>query len=65
MSVLKSGRPSVSKSKALELLEKEETVKINMNVTKNFHKDVKRYALENDMTITELIHKSLKEYMSK
>lgn len=65
MSLLKSGRPSVNKNKALELLEKEEVVKININVKKNFHKDIKRYALEKDTTITELIHKSLQEYMKK
>jgi predicted HicB family RNase H-like nuclease len=65
MSLLKSGRPSVNKNKALELLEKEEIVKINMNVKKSFHKNIKRYALEQDITITELIHKSLQEYMNK
>ena len=65
MSLLKSGRPSVNKNKALELLEKEEIVKINMNVKKSFHKNIKRYALEQDITITELIHKSLQEYMNR
>jgi hypothetical protein len=63
MSLLKSGRPSIKKNKALELLEKEEIVKINMNVKKSFHKKVKRYALEKDITITELIHESLHNYM--
>lgn len=65
MSLLKSGRPSVNKNKALELLEKEEIVKINMNVKKSFHKAVKRYALEQEITITELIHKSLYDYMNR
>jgi hypothetical protein len=61
MSLLKSGRPSENKNKALKLLEKD--IKININITKNFHKEVKRYALEKDITITELIHNSLQEYM--
>jgi signal recognition particle GTPase len=63
MSLLKSGRPSENKNKALKLLEKDIIVKININITKNFHKEVKRYALEKDITITELIHNSLQEYM--
>ncbi len=65
MSLLKSGRPSANKNKALDLLQKEEIVKININVKKNFHKDIKRYALEHEMTITQLIHKSLQEYIKK
>ena len=63
MSLLKSGRPSENKKKALKLLERDTIVKINMNITKTFHKEVKRYALEQEITITELIHKSLQEYM--
>lgn len=66
MSVLKSGRPSINKEKALQQLEeKEELMKMNLNITKSFHKEIKRYALEHDMTIKELIHKSLYKYMKK
>lgn len=66
MSVLKSGRPSINKEKALQQLEqKQDLTKMNLSITKSFHKEIKLYAVENDMTITELIHKSLKEYMKK
>lgn len=66
MNVLKTGRPSVNKVKALLQLEnKQDIMKMNINIAKSFHKEVKRYALENDITITELIHKSLQEYMRK
>lgn len=66
MSLLKAGRPSVNKVKALQQLEeKQDLTKMNLNVAKSFHKEIKRYALENDITLTELIHKSLQEYMKK
>lgn len=65
MSLLKSGRPSLNKDKALRLLEDEKMVKINMNITKSFHKEIKRFALEKDITITELVLNSLLEYMKK
>ena len=38
---------------------------MNINIQKKFHKEIKRYALESDITITELIHKALHEYMKK
>lgn len=65
MSLLKTGRPSINKEKALQQLEQQEFTKMNLNITKSFHKEIKRYALEHDMTIKELIHKSLYEYMKK
>lgn len=66
MSLLKTGRPSVNKIKALQQLEdKDEIVKMNFNIAKGFHKEIKQYALNKDITIKELIHKALKEYMNK
>ena len=66
MNTLKIGRPSVNKAKALKLLDnKQDVMKMNINIAKTFHKEIKRYALENDITITELIHISLQEYMNK
>lgn len=66
MSLLKTGRPSINKVNALKQLEeKKDIMKMNINIIKSFHKEIKRYALENDMTITDLIHKSLQEYMKK
>jgi predicted HicB family RNase H-like nuclease len=66
MSVLKTGRPSMDKVAAFKLMEeKQEVTKMNLNIPKSFHKEIKRYALEHDITLTELIHKSLQEYMKK
>lgn len=66
MSLLKTGRPSINKVKAFQQLnDKQDIMKMNINIAKNFHKEIKRYALENDITITELIHKSLQDYMKK
>jgi len=66
MKLLKTGRPSVNKIKALEQLQdKPDMVKMNININKSFHKEIKRYALENDMTLTELIHISLQKYIKK
>lgn len=61
--LLKAGRPSENKSKFLSQLETDEVVKMNINIKKGFHKDVKRFALENNITVTELIHKALYLYM--
>lgn len=65
MSLLKPGRPSTNKENALKLLEKEKIVKININIAKSFHKEIKRFALEKDINITELVINSLQEYMKK
>ena len=66
MSILKVGRPSIAKAKAIEQInEKEGSIKMNLNVTKSFHKEIKLFALEHDMTVTHLIHKALYEFMKK
>lgn len=66
MSLLKTGRPSISKEKALKKLEDGKDIsKLNINIAKDLHKEVKRYALENDTTITEIVHLSLKQYIKK
>jgi len=66
MSLLKAGRPSINKEKALKQLEiKNDVMKMNINISKSFHKEIKRFALENDMTVTELIQISLHEFMNK
>ena len=66
MSLLKAGRPSVNKEKSFKQLEsKNDVMKMNINILKSFHKEVKRFALENDMTVTDLIQISLHEFMSK
>lgn len=56
----------MDKVAAFKLMEeKQEVTKMNLNIPKSFHKEIKRYALEHDITLTELIHKSLQEYMKK
>lgn len=64
MSVLKVGRPT--KEKLLQQLkDKPEISKMSLNIDKDFHKNIKFYALEHNLTITELIHKALHKYMQK
>jgi hypothetical protein len=66
MSLLKTGRPSSNVDRALKQLDNaQDVMKMNINITKSFHKEVKYYALKHDITITELIKRSLQEYMSK
>lgn len=65
MSSLKSGRPSVNKEKALKQLENNKNANLVVKVERSFHKEIKRYALEHDLTIGELVHKSLRAYMGK
>ena len=65
MSVLKAGRPSNDKMKLMNRLAKEETIKMNININKQFHKEVKQYALSKDITVTDLILTSLRLYMKK
>ena len=63
--MLKSGRPSANKEKILNNLQEEETVKINMNIPKSFHKKIKKFAIDHDMTLTDLVKSSLYQYMNK
>jgi hypothetical protein len=65
MSSLKTGRPSINKEKALKQLEDNKNANLVVKVDKNFHKEIKHYALENDITLSELVHKSLRAYMGK
>ena len=41
------------------------TSRINILVTKSFHKEIKQRALDEDTTITEMIIKVMKEYLKK
>ena len=65
MSSLKTGRPSINKEKALKQLEDNKDANLVVKVDKSFHKEIKRYALENDITLSELVHKTLRAYMGK
>lgn len=64
--LLKAGRPSDSQTKLLkQLADQDETMKMNINIKKSFHKDIKRHALEHDITVTELVHQALQDYIKK
>ena len=66
MNMLKAGRPSVKKEMALKSVgEQKQLVKTNINMEKSFHRRIKQYALDHEITITELIHLSLNEYIRK
>lgn len=67
MSLLKAGRPLSKKEKALASVQdtEEETIRMNVNISKIFHKRIKQKALDEDTTVTEIVIKALNEYMSK
>jgi predicted HicB family RNase H-like nuclease len=67
MSLLKAGRPISKKEKAIASVKdiEEETIRMNVNISKAFHKQIKQKALDEDTTVTEVVIKALKEYMSK
>lgn len=65
MSSLKTGRPSIHQEKVFKQLEDNKYANLVVKVDKSFHKEIKRYALENDITLSELVHKSLRAYMGK
>jgi len=66
MTLLKSGRPT-NKQKAIEEVQKtkEDTVRMNVNISKVFHKQIKQKALDENITVTELVCKAVKGYISK
>lgn len=66
MTLLKTGRPS-KKDKAIASVQDsgEETVRMNVNVPKQFYRKIKQRALDEDTTVTEIVVKAVNEYMSK
>lgn len=66
MSILKPGRPT-NKQKAIEGVRdiKETFIRMNVNITKDFHKKIKQRALDQDITVTELIHKAVDKYLNE
>jgi predicted HicB family RNase H-like nuclease len=67
MSLLKAGRPTSKKERAIASVQEteEENVRMNINISKAFYKKIKLMALDKDITITDLVIKALNEYMSK
>lgn len=66
MNTLKTGRPS-RKEKIIASVQKvdEPTIRMNVNIPKEFHKKIKQKALDEDITVTELVVKAVNEYLSK
>lgn len=66
MSNLKTGRPS-KKEKAISSVQStlEDTIRMNINIPKGLHKNIKQKALDEDSSITDLVKKALDKYMSK
>ncbi len=68
MSILKAGRPTTSKKeKALASIQdiQDEFIRMNVNISKAFHKKIKQRALDEDTTVTEIVMKALEKYLSK
>jgi len=67
MSLLHSGRPSeTNKDRALkEIRNNQENSYINLTVPKEFHKKIKSFAVENDITIKDMIMESVEIYMKE
>lgn len=66
MSKLKTGRPS-KKDKVIASVQElqEGTVRMNVNISKVLHKQIKQRALDEDTNVTEVVKKALNEYISK
>lgn len=66
MSLLKAGRPIGKKEKAIaSIKDSEESIRININIPKDFHKQLKQKALDEDTTIKDIVIRALNAYMSK
>ena len=67
MSLLKAGRPADKKEKILASVidSEDQTIRMNINISKAFHKKIKQQALNEDTTVTEIVIRCLEEYMSK
>lgn len=67
MKLLKAGRPSNKKEKAIASVQetRSEYERMSINILKTFHKQVKQRALDENTTITAIVIKSLEAYLSK
>tara|TARA_B100001996_G_scaffold122266_1_gene92452 strand:- start:316 stop:519 length:204 start_codon:yes stop_codon:yes gene_type:complete len=64
MSKMSVERPT-NKDKAIKALQEDEPEmrKLSINISKALHKEVKRYALDHDMTVTEFVLEMIKKHM--
>jgi predicted HicB family RNase H-like nuclease len=64
--MLKAGRPSKnSKVKVIESVQDltEETVRLNLNISKELHKKLKLKAIEHNITVTDIVRSLLTDYV--
>lgn len=64
MSILKAGKPS-RKDRALLAIQDTKKVRINFDVSRSFHKQLKQRALDENLKIKELILNAVNEYLSR
>lgn len=66
MSQLKTGHPS-KKDKAIASVQEtqEDTIRMNVNIPKDFYKKIKQKALDEDTTVTDIVKQALTEYINK
>ena len=67
MSLLKAGRPAEKKEKILASVvdSEDQTIRMNINISKAFHKKIKQKALDEDTTVTAIVIKCLETYVNK
>ena len=65
MNHLKTGRPSRKEKAILAVSDDKETIRANFILDKAFHKKMKRFALDTNITMTQLIKAAVSEYIRK
>jgi predicted HicB family RNase H-like nuclease len=68
MNISKTNHPAPNKSSKATAHVKGsegESIRMNVNIPKAFHKQIKHRALDEDTTVTEIVIKALKEYLNK
>lgn len=58
--VIKKEKYSVSTEDIVE-----DTIRMNINIAKSFHKQIKQKALDEETTVTDIVIKALNEYLEK
>ena len=54
-----------TKPEKAETPSKEATIRMNINLPKSFHKQIKQKALDQDISVTDLVIKALNIYLDK
>lgn len=65
MTQFKIGRPSKKDKAMLALADDRETIRANFILDKEFHKQMKQFALDTNITMTQLIKEAVSEYIRK